>query len=207
MNNPSNIAILVFVLVLFISLLFQWRQKSKKKQGIINPNCTPVPESILGDTSNDELAIVKYENNGFTKIRQFDPVFDENQFRDHATNFYLQFQASRSQRNITELREQMTEEMFASLKVEEDRLAAEGNAHEIDNISVRSVELLDAWQEDGRDFIKVRYIPNFMNYGTEEKEEDQICGVMGEKIDHVKDWIFSRISGANPWYLSGIESV
>ena len=207
MDNPLFVAIVVFVLVLAVALLYQWRHKIKKQPAIgqaAEPVIEPLSQEKLSEAQRDGMLI---EQGRFIKIRQADPSFDETKFKDHVTAFYLHFLTSQSQGKITELREQMTEEMFASLKVEEDRQAAEGNAHKNFNISFRSVELLDAWQENGRDFIKVRYLSDFMDSCTEEKDEDQICNVMGEKVDHIKDWIFSRISGANPWYLSAIESV
>lgn len=207
MDNPLFVAIVVFVLVLAVTLIYQWRHKIKK-QPTVGRADEPVIEPISQETPseaqrNGELI----EQGGLTKIRQADPFFDETQFKDHVSAFYLHFLTSQSQSKIKEMREQITEEMFASLKAEEDRMAAEGNAHKSDNISVPSVELLDAWQENGRDFIKVRYLSDFMDSCVEEKDEDQICDVMNEKIDPVRDWIFSRISGSNPWYLSAIESV
>lgn len=207
MDNPLFVAVFVFILVLGVALLYQWRPK-KRKQSKIGYEEGPKVESVSQKAPCEEQpGCEAKEESGLAKIRQMDPAFDESLFKDHVTAFYLQFLTSRSQGNIAELREQMTEEMFASLKAGEDRQPEEGDAQEIGNLSVRSVELTKAWQENGRDFIKVRYLSDVMDHCAEEKDEDQVCGVMDEKIDHVKDWIFSRISGANPWYLSAIEPV
>jgi len=203
MNSSVIVGILLVVLVL--SLLFRWRQKSKENAPQPNHGyATAETAASTGDKQCSAISGAKGDGNGLEKIRQEDPSFDESLFKEHASAFFFQFQAAQTKRNISELRQQMTEEMFASLKAEEDKLAAEGKIHKIDNVSIHSVELTDAWQENGHDFIKVKYLTDFMDYYIEENAEDQAC-VTGEKIDYAKEWLFSRIRGKNPWYLSAIE--
>lgn len=185
-----------------------WLMKNRKiKSHRTEPQDCPVETVASAGNRESEQSSIEGsdERSGLEKIRHTDPTFDESLFKGNISAFFLLFQAARAKANISELRQQMTEEMFARLKEEEDKLAAEGKIHKIENISINAVDITDAWQENGRDFIKARYLSDFLDYCIEEMTEDQVCGIMGEKIDYAKDWVFSRISGKNPWYLSAIE--
>ncbi len=46
--------------------------------------------------------------------------------------------------------------MFGILQRDADKLKAEKKINKLDNIAVRSVEITEAWQEGGMDFITVR---------------------------------------------------
>ena len=202
MNSSVIVGILLVVLVL--SLLFRWRQKSKEKSFQPNHGFAAAEASVSADAKQG-IAISGENANGLEKIRREDPSFDENLFKEHASAFFFQFQAAQTKRNISEMRRQMTEEMFAALKAKEDKQEAEGKFHKIENISIQSVELTHAWQDNGHDFIKVKYLTDFMDRCIEENSEEQGCDAPGQKIDYSQEWLFSRISGKNPWYLSGIE--
>jgi predicted lipid-binding transport protein (Tim44 family) len=70
---------------------------------------------------------------------------------------------------------------------------------------VRSVDITEAWQEAGSDFITVRVFANLLDYNV-----DEITGqvVEGSKTDQVKFeeyWTFTRSVGNNPWQLSAIN--
>lgn len=204
MNASVIVGMLLIVLVL--SLLFRWRQKIQGKEHRMNPvEVAPQTSLSSGSTQREKIPGTPEDGNGLEKIRREDPSFDENLFKGHASAFFLQLLALQEKRNISELRQQMTDEMFASFKAEEDKRTAEGKLHKIENIALQSVELTDAWQENGQDFIKVKYLSSFNDCHVEEGSGNPGCDAAGEKIAYTKEWIFSRISGRNPWCLSAID--
>jgi predicted lipid-binding transport protein (Tim44 family) len=212
----SNIVIMGMMGIIGIAAVsviisaFFWLIKNRKSNSLRTElqDCPSVVATPTDTAESEKISVeTGDERSGFDKIRQHDPSFDENMFKEHISAFFLLFQAARTKSNISELRQQITEDMFALLKGEEDKLVAEGKINKIENIAIHSVDLTDAWQENGRDFIKARYLSDFLDYCVEETTEAPVCGIMGEKIDYTKDWIFSRISGKNPWYLAAMEQV
>ena len=49
-----------------------------------------------------------------------------------------------------------------------DKLKAEKKINKLDNIAVRSVEITEAWQEGGMDFITVRFLASLLDYTVSE---------------------------------------
>ncbi|KAF0154658.1 MAG: transport protein [Syntrophaceae bacterium] len=52
---------------------------------------------------------------------------------------------------------------------EADDLKKNKRINRLENIAVRAVELSEAWQEAGKDFITVRFLANLLDYTTANK--------------------------------------
>jgi predicted lipid-binding transport protein (Tim44 family) len=89
------------------------------------------------------------------------------------------------------------------LREDAERLRREGRINRLENIAVRNVEIVEAWQEAGADFITVLFTANLLDYTTDERGEL----VEGSRTDPVKFrefWTFTRPVGPNSWKLSAI---
>ena len=69
--------------------------------------------------------------------------------------------------------------MFGILKKDLDELIARKQINRLENIAVRNVDITEAWQESGSDFITVRVYANLLDYNVDENTGQVISGAYG----------------------------
>jgi predicted lipid-binding transport protein (Tim44 family) len=141
---------------------------------------------------------------GLRHIRQMDPSFDEARFSDLCMDNFFKIQGAWINRDMTVVRNILTEEMFGILRRDGDKLKAEKKINKLDNIAVRSVEITEAWQEGGADFITVRIVASILDYTVSESGE-LLSGSKTEPVKFEEYWTFARPVGNNNWQLSAIN--
>ena len=142
---------------------------------------------------------------GLQHIRQMDPTFDEAGFRETSSDIFFKTQAGWANRDLEPVKGLLTSEIFSTLKGDVDQLRREKKVNRLDNIAVRSVDLVEVWQETGSDYITVKFLANLLDYTV-----DDVTGqvISGSKIDPTKFeeyWTFTRPVGNHPWKLSAIQ--
>lgn len=151
-----------------------------------------------GVVAADDLAA------GLAHIRSMDPSFDEKRFSEFCTGHFVRVQGAWANRDMTGIRALLTEGMYGLMQAEAENLRVEKKINRLDNIAVRSVEIAEAWQEQGQDFVTVRFLANLLDYTTSESGEL----ISGSKTDPVKFeefWTYTRPVGGGSWQLSGIH--
>jgi predicted lipid-binding transport protein (Tim44 family) len=159
---------------------------------------TPYAPSIQQQGPADDV------ETGLRHIRQLDPSFDENKFSDLCMDNFFKIQGAWTNRDMTSAKNILTEEMFGILQNDADTLRTEKKINKLDNIAVRSVEMTEAWQEGGQDFITVRFMANLLDY-TESESGQLLSGSKTEPVKFVEYWTFTRPAGSNKWQLSAIN--
>ena len=142
---------------------------------------------------------------GIAHIRQMDSYFDENRFNDSVMDMFFKIQGAWMNRDLTPVAAIMTDEMRRIFQGDIDRMLQEKRVNRLENIAVRSVEIVEAWQETGQDFLTVLVYANLLDYTTDDATGQVVAG---SKIDPVKFeeyWTFTRPVGNNPWRLSAID--
>ncbi len=142
---------------------------------------------------------------GLQYIQQMDPTFDETLFRETCSDIFFKIQAGWANRDLEPFRELLASEIHSTLKADLDELRREKKVNRLESIAVRSVELVEVWQESGSDYITVRFLASLLDYTVDEATGQVISG---SKIDPVKFeefWTFTRPVGNNPWKLSAIQ--
>lgn len=143
---------------------------------------------------------------GLSHIRQMDVNFDESRFKDTVMDLFFKIQGAWMNRDLMPAAAILTDEMRGILQQDVQRLLQEKRINRLENIAVRSVEITEAWQESGNDFITTLVYANLLDYTTDESG----AVVEGNKTDPVKFeeyWTFTRPVGPNPWKLSAIQQV
>jgi predicted lipid-binding transport protein (Tim44 family) len=143
--------------------------------------------------------------NGLRHIEQLDPLFAEDRFKDQAMDFFFKIQGAWADRDLATVKHLLSDEMFRLLQEDAGKMRQDGLVNRLENIAVREVNLNEAWQESGQDYITVRIYATLLDYTVNEKTGEI---VEGSKIDPVKFeeyWTFVRPVGNNPWQLSAIN--
>jgi predicted lipid-binding transport protein (Tim44 family) len=143
---------------------------------------------------------------GIHHIRQLDPSFDETRFSDLCMDNFFKIQGAWINRDVTDIKNILTDEMYGILQRDADKLKAEKKINKLDNIAVRSVEITEAWQEGGMDFITVKFLASLLDYTVSESGE-LLSGSKTEPVKFEEYWTFTRPAGSNKWQLSAINQV
>jgi predicted lipid-binding transport protein (Tim44 family) len=142
---------------------------------------------------------------GLRHLRQLDPRFDVQAFRDHALDLFFKIQGAWANRDMAGVRNLLTDEMARTLGAEAERLKAQGQINRLENIAVRSVEIAEVWQEQGEDFITVKITANLLDYTVDEKGGALLAGSKSDPVKFCEYWTLTRPVGDHPWRLSAIH--
>jgi predicted lipid-binding transport protein (Tim44 family) len=142
---------------------------------------------------------------GLANIRQFDPSFDEAKFQEFCMDTFFKIQGAWANRDMTTIKNLLTDEMFRILQGDAEALKAQKKINRLENIAVRSVDITEAWQESGSEFITARVYANLLDYNVDEITGQVTEGSKTEPVKFEEYWTFTRPVGNNPWQLSAIN--
>ncbi len=108
-------------------------------------------------------------------------------------------------RDLEKFRPVLTEEMQEVFRKQIEDLRARRQINRLENITVRSVELTEVWQERGLDYITVRFLANLLDYTLDETTGKIVSGSDSEPVKFEEFWTWVRPVGPNPWRLSAIN--
>jgi predicted lipid-binding transport protein (Tim44 family) len=163
----------------------------------------PSPEPIFTPSSATDSAGVP-ASEGLRHIRAMDPSFDEKNFKDLAEDIFFKIQGAWTRRDLSGVRHLLTQEMLGVLGRDREELIAKKQMNKLENIAVREVEIVEAGQEKGEDYISVRIYANLLDYVVDEKSGQVISGSSSDPVKFVEYWTFTRNVGEKNWVLAGI---
>ncbi|HYB20948.1 MAG TPA: Tim44 domain-containing protein [Thermodesulfobacteriota bacterium] len=137
-------------------------------------------------------------------IKALDSSFDEKSFKDLAEDIFFKIQGGWTRRDLNGVRNLFSPEMFGILKKDLDDLIARKQINRLENIAVREVEIADAGQDRGEEYITVRLYANLLDYVVDEKSGQVISGSSSDPVKFVEYWTFTRNVGDKNWVLGGI---
>lgn len=142
---------------------------------------------------------------GLSHIRQFDPAFDEQRFCDQVMDIFFKIQGAWMNRDLAPVGALLTAEVRRTLQNDVDRLLREKRVNRLENIAVRKVEIVEAWQESGYDYLTTLIYANLLDYTTDDATGQVTEGSKTEPVKFEEYWTFARPVGNNQWQLSAIE--
>jgi predicted lipid-binding transport protein (Tim44 family) len=142
---------------------------------------------------------------GVRHLRQMDPTFDPEHVADTASDVFFTVQAAWTKGDLSATRDLLTSEMYDTLQRECDQLRKDQRINRLENIAVRSVQVTEAWQESGQDFVTVRIRASLVDYTVDARSQEVITGSTTVPVTFQEYWTFVRPVGSNPWKLSAIQ--
>ncbi|WP_130470406.1 Tim44 domain-containing protein [Candidatus Magnetaquicoccus inordinatus] len=149
---------------------------------------------------NDEVA------QGLAVIASMDGSFDQNRFLEGAKMAFQHIQSAWSDWSVERLRPLLTDRMWTLIETQAMKRKAEGKRDIIEKIRFQTVEITEAWQEAGDDWITVHFLVDMVDYTTDIQgkilEGDPSVSSQVEEF-----WTFTRPIGSREpaWYLSAIQ--
>ena len=189
-----------------------WRYLAKPKREKTEPaifnynreassNYSPQPLASSSDNRPDRETDI---DAALGQIRRMDPAFDRPQFNDMCLDLFFKVQGAWANRDMTTVRELFTAEMYGIIQGDAEELKRHKKINRLDNIAVRSVEITEAWQESGSDFITARFSANLLDYTIDEISGQVLSGSKTDPVKFVEFWTFTRPVGNNLWQLSAL---
>jgi predicted lipid-binding transport protein (Tim44 family) len=159
---------------------------------------------ISNEYSGNQLA-TEDVNTGLGHIRQMDASFDEQRFNDQVMDIFFKIQGSWMNRDLTPVIGLLTDEMKRIFQEDLNRLILDKQVNRLENIAVRNVDVVEAWQESGQDYITALIYANLLDYTTDDASGTVVSGSKTEPVKFEEYWTFTRPVGNNPWRLSAIN--
>ena len=142
---------------------------------------------------------------GLRHISLMDSTFDPERFAATASEVFFTIQTAWAARDMGAARDLMTPDMYETMQKECDRLRAERRMNRLEHLTVRRVQVTEAWQETGQDFVTVHILANLLDYTVDETSHQVVAGSSTEPVQFAEYWTFVRPIGPNPWKLSAIQ--
>ncbi|MDO9070600.1 MAG: TIM44-like domain-containing protein, partial [Deltaproteobacteria bacterium] len=166
-TSKGGIGLMDILLLGGIAYLVYWYIKKKRReadatagyyQSSGNVELPPQPQyaPLYDQPQAAALGSDQDLERGLANIRQYDPYFDETKFQEWGTDTFFKIQGAWANRDMATVRTLLTDEMHRIFQGDADALKAQKKINRLENIAVRSVDITEAWQESGSDFITVR---------------------------------------------------
>jgi len=144
---------------------------------------------------------------GLVQIKRSDPAFEEDRFKETMQDLFFRIQAGWTNRSLDGIEGILTHEMAGFFRQEFESLKQRGVINRLENIAIRKVELAEAWQEAGKDYITVLITANLLDYTVDATTREVLDGDKLSPVKFQEFWTFCREIGPSKWQLSAINQV
>ncbi len=124
-----------------------------------------------------------------------------------AEDIFFKVQGAWTRRDLSLVRDYVDYETARILEQDLEDLRRNRSINRLENISIRRVDIGESWAEGNRDFVRVRFTANLLDYTVDESTGELKDGSTSTPVKFDENWIFARSSGQNNWQLAGIEQV
>ncbi|HOG17684.1 MAG: Tim44-like domain protein [Syntrophaceae bacterium PtaU1.Bin231] len=197
----------IALIALLLYLLFSYLKKRRQAAASAYYQSSPAPEIRSTPGAPPSAAPLQGSDldTGIAHIRQMDPSYNPSRFLEECTDLFFKIQAAWTQRDMSAATALLTAEMLATLEEQVRTMRKEGKINRLENIAVRSVDLAEAWQEGGQDFVTVKFLASLLDYTVDEKTGRISAGTKDAPIRFEEYWTFTRPVGKQPWKLAAIQ--
>ncbi len=142
---------------------------------------------------------------GLRHIQQMDAAFDPERFVETASDTFFIVQTAWTACDMASARSVLNPEMYETMRKGCEQLRDAGRINRLENISVRSMQVTEAWQETGFDFVTVHILASLLDYTVDVSGTQVSAGSRTTPVKFEEYWTFTRPCGPNAWQLSAIQ--
>lgn len=205
----SDILLILVILGIIYFVVKRFRSRGTMQMSTAgagpSPYSYPVPSPgpiFTPSPATDSAGVPASE--GLRHIKAMDPSFNEKNIKDVVEDIFFKIQGGWTRRDLNGVRHLLTQEMLGILGRDLEDLIAKKQMNKLENIAVREVEIVEAGQERGEDYISVRIYANLLDYVVDEKSGQVVSGSSSDPVKFVEYWTFTRNVGEKNWVLAGI---
>ena len=143
---------------------------------------------------------------GITHIQSMDPGFDPLGFKDWVQDLFFKIQAAWGNQDLSPVGPFLADQMKGIFSQDLQEQKSANQVNRLENIAVRSVDITEAWQEEGKDFITILFYANLLDYTVDKTSGAVVSGSKTEPVKFREFWTFMRpVGGRGSWQLSAIQ--
>lgn len=143
---------------------------------------------------------------GLAMIRRSEPDFDPEHFKEVAQDVFFQVQAGWMRRDIGSYQHLLDGRLAREYEEHFAEMRRKGHLNKLENIAVRSVELVDAGVDGNEEFVALLFTANLLDYTVDEISGVAVEGSMTTPVKFVEKWTWSRPLGETNWRLAGVDN-
>lgn len=145
------------------------------------------------------------EETGLEEISRSDPSFSRENFLLDSREWFLNFQKAWVDRDMDSIRSRLDNDIYEQCQRDLDALRREGRMNKLENMEMQRLEIAESWQEEGFDFITVRYDVSLLDYVVSVTTGEVVEGNPNTPVQFTEYWTWARRSGPGEWFLSAIS--
>ncbi len=111
-----------------------------------------------------------------------DASFKESSFKVLAEDVFFEIQGGWKKRDLSGVGHLLNPEMFNILHQDVNRLLSEKKINRLEKIAVREVEIVEAGQNRGEEFIPVKFYANLLDYVVNETDGQISSGSSNDPV-------------------------
>lgn len=142
---------------------------------------------------------------GVAMIRNSEPDFDPEHFKEVAQDVFFQVQAGWMRRDLTSYQHLLDDKLAREYEAAFVEMRRKGHLNKLENIAVRSVEMVDAGVDGHEEFVSLLFTANLLDYTVDEISGNVVEGSMTEPVKFAERWTWSRPVGEREWKLAGVD--
>ncbi len=187
-------------------LLFRFIRSRKKTAGSPFQQTNYIPPPYSQDPNPSGLAADQTVEAGIGHIQSMDARFNPADFKDWVQDLFFKIQAAWTNQDLGPLTPFLAPEIQAMFSRDLEGQKSQNRINRLENIAVRSVDITEAWQEEGKDFITILFYANLLDYLEDKKTGAVVSGSKTEPVKFREYWTFVRpVGGQDNWQLSAIQ--
>ena len=160
-----------------------------------------------GRASEEDTYTGREIDEGLRNISNADNSFSADSFSKQMHTSFIRFQEAYSSRDVSTIKDLVDGDIFKSCEIDIEEMRREKTINRLENINIEKSEFIEAWQENGFDFITTRYEVSLLDYVVKEDSGDHVSGSASAPIHFIEHWTWARKTGPNEWFLSAIEQI
>jgi len=141
---------------------------------------------------------------GLRYIKEMDAAFDKDKFKEYVEDNFFRIQSAWTKRDISGVRSLLAPQMVDVFQNDINNYVANRQFNRLENIAVREVEVVDAGQDQGEEYITVKFLASLLDYTVDEATNKTISGSTTDPVKFLEYWTFQRKIGQRDWLLGGI---
>jgi predicted lipid-binding transport protein (Tim44 family) len=142
---------------------------------------------------------------GFNPTKQSEPDFDPEKFKETAQDIFFKVQAAWMRRDTSSVQGLIGVQLKAEYDAQFADLKQKGLINRLENIAVRSIEIIDMGMEGQEEYINVLFTANLLDFTVEESSGRVVKGDSTDPVKFQEFWTFARTVGSPLWKLEGIK--
>ena len=144
-------------------------------------------------------------SDGMDLIKQSEPDFDPEKFKEIAQDVFFKVQAAWMRRDASSVQGLIGQQLKTEYETQFADLKQKGLINRLENIAVRNIEIVDVGMEGREVYIKVLFTANLLDYTVEESSGKVVKGDSTEPVKFEEFWTFARPIDSTLWKLEGIQ--